>query len=101
MRALILTFALGLALAASAQAIPVWRNTAGIELGTAPLIELVRDGCGRGWHRDHWRDQWSDWHWATVFRTEIPKTLGPQVGAIPTEIGAAPLGAGVIRSQRL
>jgi len=35
---------------------------------------------------------------ATVFRTGIPKTLGPQVGAIPTEIGAAPLGAGVIRS---
>ena len=38
---------------------------------------------------------------ATVFRTGIPKTLGPQVGAIPTEIGAAPLGAGLIRSQRL
>ena len=25
---------------------------------------------------------------ATVFRTGIPRTLGPQVGAIPTEIGA-------------
>jgi hypothetical protein len=25
---------------------------------------------------------------ATVFRTGTPKTLGPQVGAIPTEIGA-------------
>ena len=63
MRALILASAVSLASAASAQASPVWRNTAGIELGAAPHIELVRDGCGRGWHRDHWRDRSGDWHW--------------------------------------
>ena len=63
MRALILAFAVGLAFAASTQAAPVWRNAAGIELGAAPLIELVRDGCGRGWHRRSWRDQWAYWHW--------------------------------------
>jgi hypothetical protein len=63
MRALILASAVSLASAASAQASPVWRNTAGIGLGAAPHIELVRDGCGRGWHRDRWRDQSGDWHW--------------------------------------
>jgi len=63
MRALILMLVTGLAVAASAQAAPVWRNTARIEFSIAPFIELARDGCGRGWHRDHWRDQWSDWHW--------------------------------------
>ena len=63
MRALILASAVGLAFAASTQAAPVWRNTAEIELGAAPFIELVRDGCGRGWHRDHWRDRSGDWHW--------------------------------------
>jgi hypothetical protein len=28
------------------------------ELGTAPPIELVAQGCGPGWHRHHWRDYW-------------------------------------------
>ena len=64
MRTLILALAVGLAFAAPTQAAPVWRNAAGIELGAAPLIELVRDGCGRGWHRDHRRDQQGDWHWS-------------------------------------
>jgi hypothetical protein len=63
MRASILTFAIGLALAASAQAAPLAPNPASIELGAAPLVELVRDGCGRGWHRTHWRDQWGNWQW--------------------------------------
>ena len=63
MRTLILALAIGLAFAASTQAAPVWRNAAGIELGAAPLIELVRDGCGRGWHRSRRRDQWGYWHW--------------------------------------
>jgi len=56
MRASILTFALGLALAASAQATPLSPNPASIELGAARPVELVRDGCGRGWHRaaQHW-----------------------------------------------
>jgi len=62
MRRVILAFVGGLALAASTQAAPVWRNTAGIEFGAAPPIELVRDGCGRGWHLSRWRDQWGYWH---------------------------------------
>jgi hypothetical protein len=33
------------------------------ELTTAPSLELVRDGCGPGWHRHHWRDYWGRWHW--------------------------------------
>jgi hypothetical protein len=44
MRASILAVALGPVFVASAQAAPVWRNTAGIELGAAPQIELARDG---------------------------------------------------------
>jgi hypothetical protein len=63
MRALILAFVGGLALATSAQAAPFAPKPASIELGTAPPIELVRDGCGRGYHRTHWRDQWGNWQW--------------------------------------
>jgi hypothetical protein len=63
MRALILAFVLGLALAVSAEATPLAPQPAIVELGDASPVQPVRDGCGRGWHRDHWRDQWSDWHW--------------------------------------
>lgn len=63
MRALILAFVLGLALVASAQAAPLSPKPTAIEFGAAPPIELVRDGCGRGWHRTHWRDQWGNWNW--------------------------------------
>ena len=28
------------------------------ELSATPPIEMVRDGCGPGWHRHHWRDYW-------------------------------------------
>jgi hypothetical protein len=38
---------------------------------------------------------------ATVFRTGVPTTPGAQVGPIPTQIGAIPLGAGVIHSERV
>jgi|SRR6516165_1585379 len=38
---------------------------------------------------------------ATVFRTGVPTTPGAQVGTIPTQIGAIPLGAGVIHSERV
>jgi hypothetical protein len=34
-----------------------------VELGGAPSIELVRQGCGWGWHRGEWRDRWGYWHW--------------------------------------
>jgi hypothetical protein len=63
MRALALPFAVGLTFAASTKAAPVSHNTAGIEHGAPPLIELVRDGCGRGWHRDRWHDQSGNWQW--------------------------------------
>src|SRR5215472_16764082 len=63
MRTLILASAIGLALAISAQAAHFAPRPASIELGAAPPIELVRDGCGRGYHRTHWRDQWGNWQW--------------------------------------
>jgi len=63
MRAVILTLVSAAALAAvSAQAAPPPPKPSAIELGAAPSIELVRDGCGRGWHRSRWRDQWGYWH---------------------------------------
>jgi hypothetical protein len=37
---------------------------------------------------------------ATVFRTEVPTTPGAQVGTMPIQMGAAPLGAGVVHSER-
>ena len=46
MRALILAFVLGLALAASAQAAPFVANPTSIELGAAPSGVLVAEGCG-------------------------------------------------------
>jgi hypothetical protein len=66
MRALILAFALGLALAASAHAALLAPKPTGIELGAAPPIELVDHGCGWGWHRVHWQDPWGYWHWHCV-----------------------------------
>jgi hypothetical protein len=63
MRALIFAFAGALAVATSAQAAPFAPKPASIELGTTPPIELVRDGCGRGYHRTQWRDQWGNWQW--------------------------------------
>jgi hypothetical protein len=64
MRAVILAFISAAALAAvSAQAAPPPPKPSAIELGAAPSLELVRDGCGRGWHRPRWRDQWGYWRW--------------------------------------
>ena len=62
MRGLILAFAGGLALAASAQAAPLGLNSS-IEFGAAAPVEQVRDGCGRGWHRSRWRDEWGYRRW--------------------------------------
>jgi len=28
----------------------------------AAAIELVRDGCGAGWHAQTWRDRWGNVH---------------------------------------
>jgi hypothetical protein len=53
----------GIALAAASvlAATPPPKPSA-IEPGAALSLELVRDGCGRGWHRPRWRDQWGYWH---------------------------------------
>jgi hypothetical protein len=63
MRAAGLTF-LGLAaLAAAAQAAPIAIPAKPSHIETAPPIELVRQGCGWGWHRVGWGDRWGYWHW--------------------------------------
>jgi hypothetical protein len=50
--------------AVSAQAAPLApKEATPPELAGAPTIELIREGCGHGWHRHHWRDQWGYWHW--------------------------------------
>ena len=70
MRALILASAVGLAFVASAQAAPLAPNLVSIELGASPSVELVRDDCGRGRHRTHWRDQWGNWQWGDCVPNE-------------------------------
>ena len=70
MRGLILASAVGLAFVASAQAAPLAPNPVSIELGAAPSVELVRDDCGRGWHRTRWRDQWGNWQWGDCVPNE-------------------------------
>jgi hypothetical protein len=63
MRALTLAFAAGLTVAASLQAAPLAPNPASVEIVTAPPFEQARDGCGRGWLRGRWRDEWGPWRW--------------------------------------
>jgi hypothetical protein len=65
MRITIATLASMMVLAAvSVQAAPLPLAKATlVELGTAPPIELVRQGSGWGGHRGHWRDRWGYWHW--------------------------------------
>ena len=70
MRGLILALAAGLTLAASAQAAPLAPSPTSIKLGAAPSVELVSDGCGRGWHRARWRDQWGNWQWGDCVSNE-------------------------------
>ena len=90
MRALILAFVLGLALATSAQAVPLapmllnpvtyipnqeWvplldEPSRLAPVDVTPPIELVRVGCGHGWHRHHWRDQWGNWQWGDCVPNE-------------------------------
>ena len=70
MRELILAFTAALGVAISARAAPLAPNSASIELGAAPSVELVRDDCGRGWHRTRWRDQWGNWQWGDCVPNE-------------------------------
>jgi hypothetical protein len=65
MRTIVSTLAGLVALAAvSADAAPLALAKSTVaELGISPPLELVRDGCGHGWHRHHWLDRWGYWHW--------------------------------------
>ena len=64
MRTIVGTFVGLLALSAvSVQAAPIATKVMRAELGAPPSIELVRQGCGPGWHRTHWRDRYGYWHW--------------------------------------
>jgi hypothetical protein len=48
---------------ASVQAAPLAPPRAtSAELGSVPPIEPVRDGCGYGYYRTRWQDQWGYWH---------------------------------------
>lgn len=60
--------------AVSVQAAPLAPAKAGpAALSAAPSpIELVRDGCGYGYHRTRWQDQWGYWHWGRC----VPKWWG-------------------------
>ena len=40
-------------------------------VGAVPSVELIAGGCGHGWHRTHWRDQWGNWQWVTAFPTKV------------------------------
>ena len=88
MRALILASAVGLAFVTSAPAAPLAPNPVSIELGAAPSVELVRDGCGRGWRRDHWRDQSGDWHWGHCIPNGDPQDAWTAGWSHTYQIGA-------------
>ena len=108
MRGLILVSAVGLAFVASAQAAPLALNPASIEIGASPPVELVRDNCGRGWHRTRWRDQWGNWQWGDCVPNEggygssYRYDAGARAGTSPIQICAvsSPGGVGVIHSNR-
>jgi hypothetical protein len=80
MRALILAFVVGLALAASAQAAPAAPRLTNIDLNAAPPIEPVAEGCGWGWHRRQWQDRWGNWHWGRCVPDEARPYGGWGVG---------------------
>jgi hypothetical protein len=46
---------------------PAPHKAAQASLGVAPLIELVAQGCGLGWHRGRWQDASGEWHWGHCF----------------------------------
>jgi hypothetical protein len=72
LRARILAVVCGLALPATPlQAAPVPTKPPPGELGAAPSLVLVRDGCGRGWLRTRWRDQWGYGMGVAAFRTKV------------------------------
>ena len=97
MRAVILAVLCGLALAPTPlQAAPVPAKPLPGELGVMPSLELVRDGCGRGWHRTRWRDQWGFWRGGDCVPDEGRPYGGHGAGTYyPPPIGAFHLDHGV------
>jgi len=53
--------------ALSVQAAPTPKKAIPASLGLAPVVELVAQGCGLGWHRGHWQDPSGEWHWGHCF----------------------------------
>jgi hypothetical protein len=53
--------------AVSLQAAPAPHGLVQASLGVAPLMELVVQGCGLGWHRGRWQDPSGEWHWGHCF----------------------------------
>ena len=47
----------------SAQAAPLPPTKAG-----PTQLELVAEGCGYGYRRTLWQDEWGYWHWAAACR---------------------------------
>src|SRR5215472_11508485 len=43
-----------------------------IGMGVSPPVELVAQGCGYGYKRTQWQDEWGRWHWGRC----VPKTWG-------------------------
>jgi hypothetical protein len=57
----------------SVQAAPLPPAKAGrTAFGGAPQIELVADGCGYGYRRTRWQDEWGRWYWGRC----VPKSWG-------------------------
>ena len=74
LRTMIATFAGVMALAAiSSYAAPIPpAKTPQTELGASRSIELAAQGCGYGYKRTQWQDEWGRWHWGRC----VPKTWG-------------------------
>ena len=74
MRVFVLTLA-GLmslaAIAGEAAPIPLPDLTL-VEPGVSRPLELIAQGCGYGFRRTRWQDQWGYWHWGRC----VPKTWG-------------------------
>jgi hypothetical protein len=68
--------------AVSAEAAPQLSAKAGFETFSArPQIELAADGCGSGYWRTRWQDQWGYWHWGRC----VPKWWGKGAFLPPEE----------------
>jgi mono/diheme cytochrome c family protein len=74
MRVMIAGFAglMALSAASSEAAHLLPANTGRDTLGAAPPIEFVAHGCGHGYRRTSWQDEWGYWHWDQC----VPKWWG-------------------------